>query len=304
MKLLKWLFSLLLLLTIFFSNGSPDNNNAGFFLPDSLSEMSLKFRAVDNLIILPVIINDSLKVNLILDTGCRNLVLFGKKFSNLLNVSKQKPVVFSGLGSGAPVTGYLSIGNRVSIESVVGKLVPVVVVAQKNLFSQYRDVDGVIGYDIFLKFEIEINSRSKTITFRKALTAQPRSGYSRIPLSVIDSRPILQSEIVFDDEKISRCDLIIDTGSSIGLLLKTTSIDNYNFGRGQTIIGRGLNGDLYGFNIRAEKLLLNGFTISDINAGIITSKWHNHASIGMAILKDYVVVLNYCKSYACFMKLS
>jgi hypothetical protein len=36
--------------------------------------------------------------------------------------------------------------------------------------------------------------------------------------------------------------------------------------------------------------------------GIIASPWHNYASIGMDILKDYTLVLNYCKGYAGFRK--
>src|SRR5688572_25246721 len=80
----------------------------GFYLPDSINEMTIHYRVMKNLIILPVVINDSLEVNLILDTGCRNLVLFDKSFLKLLKLEKGRQVQFSGLGSGAPVYGHLS----------------------------------------------------------------------------------------------------------------------------------------------------------------------------------------------------
>lgn len=277
---------------------------AGFFLPDSVKEMTVKFRALTNLIILPVTINDSLKVNLILDTGCRNLVLFGKKFEKILSVNKNRPVMFSGLGDGKSVSGHLSLSNKVSINHVLGYNVPVVVVPDKNLFSMYHDVHGVIGYDIFLKFEIEINPQTKEITFRPAAITSAPEGYTQIPLRVVDSRPVLASTILFQNEKETICDLMIDTGSSLGLLLKTTDINQYGHKERRSVIGRGFNGMLMGFEKVVSSLKIKNLEITTVAASIVESPWHNNASIGMDILKDYIVILNYCRSYACLKKLS
>ena len=279
-------------------------NKAGFFLPDSIREMTLNYRSVNNLIILPVILNDSIKVNLILDTGCRNLVLFGKRFQKLLPLNKDKEIIFSGLGSGAAVRGNLALDNTVSIHSVLGNHVPIVVVADKNLFGRYRDVDGVIGYEIFLKFEIEINPSIKTITFRPGSRVTAPEQYTKVPLEVVDSRPVMRSDIFFDNGDPSRCDLMIDTGSSIGLLLKTTDVERYEHSDEPVLIGMGLNGKLYGYRTKADKLSVSGFEMEFVSAGIIESDWHNHASIGMEVLKDYIIVLNYCQSYACFKKIA
>jgi hypothetical protein len=279
-------------------------NKAGFFLPDSIREMTMKYRSVNNLIILPVVINDSVKVNLILDTGCRNLVLFGRRFQKLLPLNKDKEIIFSGLGSGAAVKGNLALDNTVSIHSVLGNHVPIVVVADRNLFGKYREVDGVIGYEIFLKFEIEINPSLETITFRPASRATAPEQYTKVPLEVVDSRPVMRSDIFFGNGDPSNCDLMIDTGSSIGLLLKTTDVKRYDHSDEPTLIGMGLNGKLYGYQTKADKLSVNGFEIAFVSAGIIESDWHNNASIGMGILKDYIIVLNYCQSYACFKKIA
>ena len=68
----------------------------------------------------------------------------------------------------------------------------------------------------------------------------------------------------------------------------------------RTTIGRGLNGIIEGFQTTTDKLQLGNLEISDIATGIIQTKWHNHASIGMEVLKNYAIVLNYCKGYAGF----
>src|SRR5687768_17386249 len=213
--------SLILVLNVIAFAARP---TTGFFLPDSVNEMTLNYRAVRGLIVLPVTLNDSVHVNLILDTGCRNLILFGKKFTKLFKMDSGRPVIFSGLGSGKSVTGRLSLGNSVSIGAVLGQKIPVVVVPSSNLFESYHNVNGVIGYDIFLMFEIELNGNARTITFTPALKSSIPPGYTRVPLQVVDSRPLMKSEIFLDNNTSRSFDLMSDTGSALGWLLKTTNI--------------------------------------------------------------------------------
>lgn len=274
---------------------------SGFFLPDSVQEMRIKYRAVKGLVVLPVTINDSIQVNLILDTGCRNLILFGKKFSKMFRLTNGSPVQFSGLGSGQPVTGSLSIGNKVSIHQALGEEIPVVIVGSNNVFGRYQNVHGVIGYDIFLKFEIELDASRRNITFRPASkSGGPPAGYSRISLRIQDSRPIMESLLVMENDSTRKFDLLIDTGSSLGLLLKTTHIARYDGRRSEKVLGIGLNGPVSGYETASRKLILRGFEIEEVATGIVSSPWHNNASLGMGVLKDYVLILNYCKATAWF----
>lgn len=272
----------------------------GFFLPDSVEEMTLKYRTVRGLIVLPVKINDSVEVNLVLDTGCRNLVLFGKKFRKFFRITPGRPVQFSGLGSGAPVTGSLSINNKVSIEHVMGEGIPVVIVNNSNLFAGYYDVQGVIGYEIFLKFEIELNAKARLITFRPALRTVPRPGYFRMPLHIVDARPVMDSQVDIDGTNPLMLELMIDTGSSLGLLLKTTNITAFNYPHREKALGLGLNGPITGYQVTSDRLRIDALEMENVPTGIVSSPWHNNASIGMAILKDYIVVVNYCKACAYF----
>lgn len=303
MKTFRLLSATFILLHVFEFAVSASRPTAGFFLPDSISEMTIKYRKMRNLMILPVTLNDSVTVNLILDTGCRNLVLFGRRFRKLFNISPGKPVVFSGLGNGRSVSGELSIGNKVSINAVLGEQIPVVIVGNNNIFGRYHNVDGVIGYDIFVKFEIEINPADQTITFRSALKSVAPHGYTQVPLRIVDARPILQSEVHLDKKISRRLDLMIDTGSSLALLLKTTNIEDFDHHRNTAVLGFGFNGPVSGYQTTSQKIRIRELEMSNVSTGIVSSSWHNNASIGMEILKDYVVILNYCKAYACFKRL-
>lgn len=268
---------------------------AGFYLPDSLTELRLRYKTVNNLIILPVRINDSINVNLILDTGCRNMLLFGKEFHSLLNTSG-KPVQFSGLGSGNPVSGKLAIDNNVSIGAVQGHGIPIIVVSERNIFSSMKDVHGIIGYEIFIKFEIELNMKEKMITFRPATKVQQHSHFSYVPMNVVDSRPVVEC-IINDGTNERRVEqLLIDTGSTLGLLLGKK---NNNSKGDDPTIGRGLNGAVRGYKTIVKTVKLQQMEFRNVATSVITQK-DKYASIGLDLLKDYVVVLNYTKNYVGF----
>jgi hypothetical protein len=274
----------------------------GFSLPDSIKEMTLRYRAVHNLIVLPVTINDSITVNLILDTGCRNLVLFGKKFKSLMNIDSDRPIQFSGLGSGKPVVGNISLGNKIAIQQVLGERIAVVVVPSKNVLSAYKNVDGVIGFELFLKFEIELNPGQKLIKFRPAHLSNIPTGFSTVPLRIVDLRPVMDSRVTLEEQYPLTCDLMIDTGSNLALLLKTTELEKFEPRVHKKVIGFGFNGQVSGYQTKSEEIKLDGLEMHDIPTGIIESSVHNYASIGMDILKDYVLIINYYKLYACFKK--
>jgi hypothetical protein len=85
--------------------------------------------------------------------------------------------------------------------------------------------------------------------------------------------------------------------------LKTTNISEFENPSVQKIIGIGFNGPISGYNTFSDWLHIEGFEMIDLPTGVIESQWHNYASIGMEVLKDYIFVLNYCKSYACFKRI-
>jgi hypothetical protein len=254
------------------------------------------------LVVLPVVINDSIQVNLVLDTGCRNLVLFGKRFQKLFQTEPTQKVQFSGLGDGSPIHGKLSLNNKVSIQAVIGENIPLVIVPHQNLFGTFANIHGVIGYDIFIKFEVELDHAQQRITFRPAATSELSSEYEKIPLVIDDSRPLIKSQVFFENNDGHLCDLMLDTGSTLGLLMKTTDLTKFPVGNARKVLGRGFNGNVMGTETIAMKVILNTFEILGITAGITQSDWHNYASVGMDVLKNYTVVLNYCKSYAGFRK--
>jgi hypothetical protein len=266
--------------------------STGFHIPHPHKELSIPYKQVNNLVIVTVDINDSIKANLILDTGCRNVVLFGKRFSKRIPYISKRVIQFSGLGSGEAVRGFLAIGNSISMGKMEGINMPIVVVPEKNLFNGcLTNIDGVIGHDLFTFFEVEINPVSKQVTFRNPESKENRKGFVSIPIKLVEGKPVINSLLRLDDREYN-LEMIVDTGSMFELLINSTDTDSFLLD-GKEAVGRGLSGLIEGVKTRANKISIPGLSWSNIPAVLVYSKWHDYGSIGMAMLKDYVIVVNY-----------
>lgn len=275
---------------------------SGFYLSDPYDEVSLHYTSVNNLIIIPVVINGNITVNLILDTGTRNIVLFGKRFQNMFEFVPKRNVQFLGIGSGKPVYGKLSIGNRVELMSLIGERISIVVVPNKNIFTTNPKIDGVIGYDIFQRFEVEINPQQQNITFRSSTRCFIPQGFVQIPMRIENTKPILDSKILLKDGINLITNLIIDTGSQLSILLKTTNNTLLSSNTSE-VLGRGMSGYIEGVNTLSHTVNLAGINFQNQPTGITLSSWHNYGSIGMGTLKEYAMIINYNGAYACLKKL-
>src|SRR5687768_10840525 len=76
--------------TVVENNYSLKDSLPGASLKDSVEEITLQYRTRNGLIILPVKINDTLKVNLVIDAQCKSVVLFGNRYYKLLEATHHK----------------------------------------------------------------------------------------------------------------------------------------------------------------------------------------------------------------------
>lgn len=275
----------------------------GFTLPDSVGEFSLTYQSFENLIVLSVVINDTPPVNLILDTGCRNIVLFGRQFKKDLSLMADQVVTFSGMGSGRPLRGGLALHNEVTIGAITGYEVPIVVVPNRNMFQRFPSIHGLIGYDIFTRFEVELNPGLQRITFRPGHQAFIPEGFTKISMRVEDARPIISSTLQLENGTIVS-DMMVDTGSALGLLLHGHHAHHKIQSQPHELLGRGLNGVIKGVHTITHLLRLDAFEVQNVHTNIIHSPAQSYAYIGMGFLKDYTVILNYAQAYMCLRKIS
>lgn len=274
---------------------------SGFELPDSVREMTFRFKTVGNLIALPMKINDSIEVNLILDTACKNMLLFGKRFTDLLKIDLRKTFTIPGLGSKQHSMGWLSIDNRVDIQGLKGEDISIMVIPGEQLLSGNENVDGVIGYQIFHRFEIELDFSKHLITLRRAEESHPKQGFVQLPLILAGTYPVINSLITTSAGKAKPCHIMIDTGSALGLLVKTKDENRLSFPL--RFVGVGLNGEISGNKTITREVSLNGLVLKNVPTRTILSHAHHDVSLGMEVLKNYHLIINYSQSYVCLKKL-
>lgn len=268
----------------------------GFALPDSLYEYSMTYLTVDNLIVLPFVINGNVTANLILDTGCQSLILFGKQYEKMFDIVPDFNVTFSGIGTGKPAVGSVTLDNTVTLGPVKREKVPIVIVSGKKFLHRHLQVDGLIGYDLFTRFEIEIHPLRQQIIFRTPHNRTLPPDYHHIPLNLDHHRPVVSASFTLP-EKEETLDMLVDTGSSLSILLTTSDKKRLPSKAARKMLGMGLNGFIMGSNSIAKFVQLNDYTATNVPVSTTYSALHNHASVGMAFLKNYSIIINYLRGY-------
>jgi hypothetical protein len=104
-----WLMIFLLSVTIVFSKS--DRTHLGFGFDNQKESVIVPFKSYNNLIIIETVIDDKNKLNLILDTGIRSLVLFDKSYIPKVS-EKTFDIKFTGTGTQKPISAEVSIKHN------------------------------------------------------------------------------------------------------------------------------------------------------------------------------------------------
>lgn len=274
----------------------------GYRFLEGVTRTAIKFELYKDLIVIPARINDTLNVKLILDTGTRSMLLYGKRFRGLQRVAHNKQVKVAGWGSPDGVDAAVSYPNSIRIGHISGESLGIAVVTSRRLFDDKPKIDGIIGYELFVKFVVEINYKARTIYLFERMPDHHTTGFASIPLEINKAMPQVESSIVLNDKTNVKLRLLIDTGSSLGLTL--FSKDKFS-GYASTVqqpVGIGLNGVIRGFDLYLKHLFLGDMKIKGIPSHLVSVKEHPDekftfcGSIGAAFLKKHIVIFDYPSS--------
>ena len=304
----------LICLVIFSIHSSIANNDLkhlGFGFDNEKKTVTIPFTSYNNLIIIESQIDEQKKLNLILDTGVRSLVLFDKSY--LPEMSKNTfNVQFTGAGTYKPIEAEVSVNHNLRLcEDVVANQINAVILNQSN--KELHKIKGIkihgaFGYQLFTRFIVMIDYRNQLITLTEPGKAAIFHGYKSIPLTIHDTKPFIKTEFLGQKNKWQVKNLILDLGANHQLLLhhpgtiKTMFYDK----RQNSRIAEGLSGSIYGKKGFAKEIKLG--SISYKNPEILIpakSTYHQelmeeiekHGSIGGRFFKDTVIILDYINGY-------
>ena len=223
-KVIFCLALVLILITKSWSQG----HEIGFTLPKNTSEVTFPFTLVNHLIVIPITINNHLTLKFIMDTGASSAILTERIFGEIMGLKYDRVITITGPGIIDSVSAY--VANRIKIElpgGVVGSYMSLLVLEKdyielkRNLGS---DIYGIIGYDIFSRFIVEINYEKLEITLHDPVKFKPSRSFKEIPLTIEGTKPYVTGYVTQDDKR-ETLKLMMDTGASHSLLIDPTQTE-------------------------------------------------------------------------------
>lgn len=286
-----------------------------FFLKDKVSQ-KINFEFAANLIIIPIEIN-GVQLSFVLDTGVSKPILFNLTANDSLDLKNTKTFYLHGLGAEGKIEAIKSSYNRFKIGDAVGSNQDLYVVFDADINFTPRlgiVVHGIIGYDMFKDFIVEINYSSKYIRLHKPESFRPKTSkqWQSIPMEIHKNKPYLDAEIILGTDS-KEVKLLIDTGSSDALWLfedRTKGIipnDSLFF---RDYLGKGLSGSVYGKRSKLKNFHLNDFSLENVNVAypdsisVDTNKIYEqrNGSVGGDILKRFNFYIDYTNKKLYFKK--
>ena len=287
-------------------------NNRGFLFDNQRKKsVTIKFKSVSNLVIIPVTINESDTLNFILDTGVNYPIITELPFINKLNLNYMMPIQIKGLGDGVELTAYRSGNNTMNIEGLTARNQEVQMVIDENFQISHMlgmPVHGLIGFNLFKDYIVQIDYLNEKITLYKPEYYKYRDRNKDIilPLQFDNNKPFVYTSIVTENKTEVPVKLLVDTGASDAVWLSEKSDERIHYPENhvETFLGRGLSGDIFGIKGRIDgiwvgPLILSrpivAFPNSDIIDQLMSTNDRN-GTIGAEILRRFNVTFDYRNS--------
>lgn len=278
-----------------------------YVLPEGKSMEKVHFQLVNNLMVIPVELNGS-QLSFILDSGVSNPILFNLSDKDSIQINKVSEVTINGLGDGEPIQALSSRENRLKVGKIANNNQSLYVVLDPSLNlspSLGIPVHGIIGYDIFRNFVVDINYRSKTLKFYDPGSYKPKTGkkYETLPLSIERKKAYLEGKVSMKGEEEVPVKLLLDTGSSDAVwlfedLANGLEVPDRNY---EDFLGRGLSGSIYGRRTQIDQLTIGRFGLKNAKVAFphmeafagLSGMGDRNGSLGGEVLKRFHMVMDY-----------
>ncbi|MGM5469657.1 aspartyl protease family protein [Flavobacteriaceae bacterium LMO-SS05] len=277
-----------------------------FNLPRTNSD-KIKFQFINNLIIVPVEVN-GVSLSFLLDTGVSKPILFNIANIDTLQVNNVETVYLRGLGGGEPVEALKSKNNIFKIGNAINLNQDIFVVFDNSINFTPRlgiAVHGIIGFDLFRDFIVEINYRSKYLKLHKPESYEYKrcKKCEQFNISFYNNKPYINGTVKIETENLP-VKLLIDTGSSDALWLfeeDSLGMKPLNNKYFVDFLGKGLSGSVYGKRTKVKSFNLKSFVLKDVNVAFPDSTSISYArkheerngSISGELLKRFNIIMDY-----------
>jgi len=288
---------------------APATAQLGFSLSNGASRVDIPIEIHNNLVVVPVILNNQLPLRFIVDTGVRTTILTEKIYSDILHLAYTKKFVISAPGGENLVNAYITNNVAIDLPGVIGRGHAMLVLENDYLElknSMGAEVHGILGYELFSRFVIKIDYDAKIMTLMLPRKFKHSRKYARLPITVEDTKPYYVAELKLNDSTSMSAKLMVDTGASHGLFLDTESnpkivVPEKNV---ECNIGKGLGGQINGRLARISCMRMGKYVIPNVIASFpdkdayfdtvrTNTRVYRNGSLGGEVLSRFDVVFDF-----------
>lgn len=273
--------------------------------------VTVKFKLINNLVILPLKVNGD-ELNFILDSGVNSNIIFNLSSNDTLALYNLRKINLQGLGNDGPVEAYYSTKNTFSVRTLNGSNQNMFIINGRlyDLSTKLGiNVHGVIGYEIFKNFVVKINYDYQELEFFKkgALSKRKLRSYYPMDVSFRNNKPYVDMNIIIGPDDLSiPVNLLVDSGGGDALWLfendkKNIYVPDLN---SEQYLGQGLNGNIYGKRSRVNRAVIGKYTLKltnvaypdDLSIANAKKDTLRNGSIGGDFLRRFHVIFDYSSS--------
>ena len=302
-------------LVVSFEVSAQEENISSFEIEGrSDKRVTIPFELVNNLVVIELQINNSEPLKFILDSGVGSMLITELPKGEEVNLNSSRVVTLAGLGVDEPMKAFLSEENKVTIGKVKGTNIEVLFLLDaaftlSNFMGMY--VNGLIGFDIFNNFAVEIDYRTKNVYlydpshFEEKFKKLPRHRkWHQYPISIENKKPYMELEFKnTSEDSLNKIKLLIDSGSSNAFSFYKSTSPGIKVPEKTipALIGVGLSGSIPGVMGQVEQVNLNDYTFKKpivaypdslaIRRAIVISD--RNGSLGGEVLRRFKVIFHY-----------
>ncbi|MFT6865711.1 MAG: putative aspartyl protease [Cyclobacteriaceae bacterium] len=280
----------------------------GFIMPDEVDKIEMEFEMYSNLIVIPIRINNFLTLKFILDTGAESAIITEKLFADMLGLDYVREINIHGPGIIDSVTAFVASNVNFELKDGLKAIGLNVLVLEKDYLQLSKnlgeEVYGILGYDLFNRFVVDINYDDKVLTFYRHGTYKPKRVMDAIPIEVVSTKPYVK--VVFHQNDLTdTVKMMVDTGASHAALLDINATDHLILPEKliNTSLGRGLAGEIPGYIGRINNCDVGRFVLKDLLVSIpedgayikAIKRGSRHGTIGGDMLSRFHVIFDYQK---------
>lgn len=267
---------------------------------DAGKPLIVPFTPDRNRVIVPTSVNGSRPLKLILDTGMRfdGVYLFHKDAVNFVDMTGAVQVQVGGAGSGdASRATMIETGKLTFGDVAIGNQRIIISYSEQ---TQSFPTDGVIGWNLFGHYLVEIDYDHEVILLHDTSQLVPDAGWQVIPLEMKQGLPFLQAAVEVTAGEVVPMTIYIDLASEEALELLVH--DQQKFTMPDSLIdaylGTGLSGDVHGQRGEVLSVTIGEFTLRDLRAAFAPAKVRSKQEgadgiFGNNLLRRFNVIFDY-----------